>query len=248
MNNIEKENFIKQIRQTLSDNIDAKRLASTARFFKQGEAPKVYGVKTAEVRKIAKDFFKQVKEYPKETVFELCEELWKSEFREEQGVACVWSEAALKKYAPADFFVFERWLNKYVSDWAACDTLCTRTLGLFLMKFPEYLPKLKEWAKSSNRWVRRGAAVSLTLPAKKGLFLNEIFEIADILLLDKDDMVQKGYGWMLKEASEANKASQKEVFNYVVKHKSAMPRTSLRYAIEKMPADMKAEAMKIIKT
>ena len=57
---------------------------------------------------------------------------------------------------------------------------------------------------------------------------------------DKDDMVQKGYGWMLKAAS---KVYQEEVFDYVVQRKATMPRTSLRYAIEKMPAELKAIAM-----
>jgi 3-methyladenine DNA glycosylase AlkD len=89
--------------------------------------------------------------------------------------------------------------------------------------------------------MRRASAVTLIIPARKGKFLKEILQIADILLLDKDDLVQKGYGWMLKAASEAN---QKEIFNYVIKNKSIMPRTALRYAIEKMPAELKAEAMK----
>ena len=70
--------------------------------------------------------------------------------------------------------------------------------------------------------------------------MSEIFEIADILLEDLDDMVQKGYGWMLKVASQIH---QKQVFTYVMKHKSQMPRTALRYAIEKMPKDLKAKAM-----
>jgi 3-methyladenine DNA glycosylase AlkD len=73
------------------------------------------------------------------------------------------------------------------------------------------------------------------------MFLKDIFGIADILLLDKDDMVQKGYGWMLKAASEAY---QKEIFDYVVSKKTVMPRTALRYAIEKMPQELKAEAMR----
>jgi 3-methyladenine DNA glycosylase AlkD len=65
-------------------------------------------------------------------------------------------------------------------------------------------------------------------------------EIADILLLDKDDMVQKGYGWMLKVASnhEPNK-----VFEYVMRHKREMPRTALRYAIEKLSPDLRKQAM-----
>jgi 3-methyladenine DNA glycosylase AlkD len=60
------------------------------------------------------------------------------------------------------------------------------------------------------------------------------------LLTDKDDLVQKGYGWMLKAASQAH---QKEVFEYVVEKKNMMPRTALRYAIEKMPQDLKKTAM-----
>jgi 3-methyladenine DNA glycosylase AlkD len=54
-------------------------------------------------------------------------------------------------------------------------------------------------------------------------------------------MVQKGYGWLLKEASRKH---EKDVFDYVMRNKKAMPRTALRYAIELMPKDLKAEAMK----
>jgi 3-methyladenine DNA glycosylase AlkD len=60
------------------------------------------------------------------------------------------------------------------------------------------------------------------------------------MLSDKDDMVQKGYGWMLKAASQAH---QKEIFDYVMNNKALMPRTSLRYAIEKLPQELKAMAM-----
>jgi 3-methyladenine DNA glycosylase AlkD len=106
--------------------------------------------------------------------------------------------------------------------------------------YPEYLSGLKKWAKSPNRWLRRASAVSLIIPARRGEFLKDIFEIADVLLLDQDDLVQKGYGWMLKEASRKN---QKEVFDYIMKKKKTMPRTALRYAIEKMPKELKTEAM-----
>ena len=89
--------------------------------------------------------------------------------------------------------------------------------------------------------MRRAAAVSLIVPAKQGKFLKESIEIADLLLTDTDDMVQKGYGWLLKEASRKH---TDEVFAYVMKNKRVMPRTALRYAIELMPKDLKAEAMK----
>jgi 3-methyladenine DNA glycosylase AlkD len=85
------------------------------------------------------------------------------------------------------------------------------------------------------------SAVSLIVPAKHGRFLKESIEIADLLLTDTDDMVQKGYGWLLKEASRKH---TEEVFAYVMKNKRRMPRTALRYAIELMPKELKAEAMK----
>jgi 3-methyladenine DNA glycosylase AlkD len=60
--------------------------------------------------------------------------------------------------------------------------------------YPEFLEDLKKWAKLDNRWVKRASSVTLIIPAKHGKFLQDIFEIADILLLDNDDLVQKGYG------------------------------------------------------
>jgi len=114
-------------------------------------------------------------------------------------------------------------------------------MGDFVDKFPDTIEELKRWTQSENRWMRRAAAVSLIVPAKHGKFLNESMEIASLLLTDTDDMVQKGYGWLLKEASRKH---TDEIFQYVMKNKRQMPRTALRYAIEKMGADLKAEAMK----
>ena len=88
--------------------------------------------------------------------------------------------------------------------------------------------------------MRRASAVSLIVPARRGKFLSDILEIADLLLTDGDDLVQKGYGWMLKAASQVH---QFEIFSYVMTKKQVMPRTALRYAIEKMPADLKVQAM-----
>jgi len=88
--------------------------------------------------------------------------------------------------------------------------------------------------------MKRASSVSLIIPARKGLFLKEIFQIAENLISDKDDMVQKGYGWMLKAASQAH---QKEVIDYVMTKKTTMPRTAFRYAIEKMPPELRTKAM-----
>lgn len=231
--------IIKALREELRMNSDETIKKSTERFFK--EDVKSYGIKSAVVKKISRDYFKQVKDNSKVELFGLCEELWHSGYIEESFVACDWSYNIHKKYERDDFRIFEKWVNEYLGNWASCDTLCNHSVGAFIEMYPEYINELKKWAKSKNRWVRRASAVSLIVPAKKGEFLKDVFEISDILLSDEDDLVRKGYGWMLKVASQAH---LKEVFDYVMSKKTVMPRTSLRYAIEKMPENMKAEAMK----
>ncbi|MBI4976310.1 MAG: DNA alkylation repair protein [Spirochaetes bacterium] len=229
---------ISDIQNSLRHAADAKTKESGTRYFK--EAVKLYGVKTATVSIIGKKHFETVKEQTKAEIFDLCERLWQTGYMENAFIACQWAHNMRSSYSPDDITTFERWLQRYVSNWAACDTLCNHTIGEFLERFPEYLRRLRRWAISNNRWLRRAAAVSLIVPARHGKFLPDIFAIADILLTDKDDLVQKGYGWMLKAASVPHR---KEVHHYVMDHKARMPRTALRYAIEKMPAAMKKKAM-----
>lgn len=233
------ENIIEQIRNELAKNIDEKTAISGKNFFK--EKIELYGVKVPVVHKISKEYYKKLESVSKQQIFDLCETLWKSGYIEESFIACDWSYFVHKRYEPGDFEIFRMWINEYVNNWASCDTLCNHTVGEFIEMYPSYIERLKEFAKSNNRWVRRASSVSLIIPARKGLFLEDIKEIADILLLDRDDLVQKGYGWMLKAASESN---MKDIFDYVMKNKKNMPRTALRYAIEKMPKELKSEAMK----
>lgn len=230
--------IIEDLRSELIQNSDEKTRLSGERFFK--ESVKLYGVKSATVIKIAKEHFKKVQDMGKSNILSFCDEFWRSGIMEESFVACNWSYYIHKQYEPHDFKIFEQWVKNYLSNWASCDTLSNHTLGTIVEMYPNLLSELKKWAKTENRWVKRASAVSLIIPARKGLFLEVIFEIADILHSDKDDMVQKGYGWMLKAASQSH---QKEVFEYVIGRKATMPRTSLRYAIEKMPKELKAIAM-----
>jgi 3-methyladenine DNA glycosylase AlkD len=177
---------------------------------------------------------------PKEEIFQLCEKLLNTGYVEERTVAFDWAFRLKKNYAESDFRILESWLKKYVQSWGACDDLCTHALGAFIFQFPKSVSKVKEWAKSTNRWARRASAVTLIYSIRRGKHLEHVFEIADSLLMDKDVMVQKGYGWMLKEAT---KHYPQEIFKYVMAHRKEMPRTSLRYAIEKLSPTLKKKAM-----
>ena len=230
--------IIENIRKDLIRNADENIKKSGEKFFKEDVL--MYGLKSEMTTSIGKEHFKELAEKSKVAVFGYCHELWASGYMEESFIACNWSYNVRKEFKPEDFKVFETWIYNHVKNWASCDTFCNHTVGVFIEMYPSFLQELKVWAKSENKWMRRASAVSLIVPARHGKFLKEIFELAEIMLMDKEDMVQKGYGWMLKSASQAY---QKEVFDYVMKRKDVMPRTSLRYAIEKMPTDLRTRAM-----
>ena len=230
---------INQIREELRSIADPEIRKSAKRYFR--EEIQCYGTKTATVVAIAKKYWKEVKSRPKQEIFALCEELYRSGMMEESFIVSEWARRLSGKYDREDLAVFRRWIDTYITNWASCDGFCNHTMGDFIEQYPDSIEELKRWTQSENRWMRRAAAVSLIAPAKHGKYLNESIEIARLLLTDNDDMVQKGYGWLLKEASRKH---TDEVFAFVMENKRNMPRTALRYAIEKMPKELKAEAMK----
>ena len=177
---------------------------------------------------------------PKNDIFDLCEQLLNSGVWDERTIAFEWAFRARKHYQSADFARFEGWLKDYVDGWGSCDDFCTHAFGDLIFKFPEHTPTVKSWTKSKNRWLRRAAAVVMIYGIRRERGFQESFEIADLLLMDADDLVQKGYGWMLKEIS--NKDPQ-PVYEFVMARKDHMPRTALRYAIEKLSSDLRQQAM-----
>jgi len=234
--------IVQEIRNELEQHSDAKEKRKRIHWEKQyQERPKLYGIASLTVRKISSEFFRRVKGRTKEEILQLCNDLLESGYSEERTIAFDWAFRLRRLYDTCDFQLLERWLTEYVHSWGSCDDLCTHALGAFIFKFPEFIHESRKWARSQNRWIRRASAVSLVYSIRRRRHLEAIFETADALLTDHDVMVQKGYGWMLKEAS---KYYPREVFNYVMKNKKEMTRTALRYAIEKLSPESKGKAMK----
>lgn len=228
-----------EIRRELKEHTDQEYYAAAKKYVKEGIV--LLGVRTPIVRKVSAKYFSGVRGKTKQEIFTLCESLLKSGYSEERTIAFDWAFRLRKRYTPADFHIFESWLRNYVDNWGACDDFCTHALGAFALRFPQFLRKVKNWAKSGNRWLRRASAVTMIYSIRRKRYLEIVFEIADMLLLDPDYLVQKGYGWMLKETS--NKYPE-EVFDYVLRRRQAMPRTALRYAIENLSPELRMEAMK----
>jgi 3-methyladenine DNA glycosylase AlkD len=234
--------LIQEITEELKQHADSEVKRKSISYEKlYQEEPKLHGTPSSTVREISAKHFLRVKRKTEKEILQLCEELLNAGYTEERTVAFDWAFRVKRQYEESDFHIFESWLKKHVHNWGACDDLCTHGFGAFIFQFPEFISNVKAWTQSTNRWIKRACAVVMIYSVRRQKHLKEILEIADILLMDSDVMVQKGYGWMLKEASNRY---PKEVFDYVMKHRKEMPRTSLRYAIEKLPPELKREAMK----
>ncbi|MDH4157760.1 MAG: DNA alkylation repair protein [candidate division Zixibacteria bacterium] len=230
--------IIDKLKQEMARQDKPENRHNYQRFHKE-KLKEPWGLKTQVLRKISNDCFKDVRHMPKDEILDIGDRLLASDMRYGRFLAFEWALKVKKDFTKQDFARFEIWLKKYVNNWGACDHFCGIT-GHLVAEHHELTAKTKNWTRSKNRWLRRAAAVSLIEPVRRKMLLDEVFRTADILLTDEDDMVQKGYGWMLKEASNV---FQKEVFAYVMKNKACMPRTALRYAIEKMPPAMRKRAM-----
>jgi 3-methyladenine DNA glycosylase AlkD len=224
---------IQQVRTALDD---ASRIENGLK----GDPGGTRSLTTPVVRAISRQYYKQVRSLDKDQVFHLCESLLESRLWTERTIAFDWAFRCRKHFEDADFQRFERWLQRYVDGWGSCDDLCVHAFGAFIHMYPARIAEIAAWTGSENRWLRRAAAVVLIYSIRRQENFDAAFGIADHLLHDEDDLVQKGYGWMLKEVSNHAPLS---VFDYVMARKATMPRTALRYAIEKLAPALREKAM-----
>jgi 3-methyladenine DNA glycosylase AlkD len=131
------------------------------------------------------------------------DQLFRRGFEEEKNFAIFLLEQSPAKLSDAEFRLFESWLER-VQNWADHDGLTIYLIGPMILAKTQRAKRVREWSKSRNVWHRRAAAVSLIRGIRRGLFWEEARQVTQTLLSDQDLMVQKGLGWMLREAAKAN--------------------------------------------
>jgi 3-methyladenine DNA glycosylase AlkD len=197
-------------------------------------------IRTNILRAISNQTYREIRKMTAAEILDICESLLSSGGRYMRFFAFDWAQKLAGRYAKSDFVRFERWLKVHVDNWSSCDHLCCGALGEVLAQYHDLVPRTRKWSKSTNRWLRRASAVCLILPLRKTMDIDIALKRADLLLADTDDLVQKGCGWMLKEGT---KRFPKEVLAYVLTNRKKMSRTTLRYAIEKLPPAQRRAAM-----
>ncbi len=228
----------RDIRKALKDGASAEHAAGVQWFFK--EAVRSYGWYTADLRRLAARLRREiVAEGGLELLVKIADQLFAGEYLEERGVAIVLLQKDAAKFGNAEFRRFETWLARIVS-WADHDGLACFLIGPMIAAKPARVAHVFRWAKSRDRWHRRAAAVSLIPGARLHLFFEEIKQLTELLLADRDDMVQKGLGWLLRETA---KADPEKTVPFLMTIRSRAPRLVLRTACETLPAKAREQVL-----
>lgn len=119
--------------------------------------------------------------------------------------------------------------SRYVNNWDLVDTSADSIVGGYLFHYEKNISLLRKLMRSKDLWQRRIAVLSTFYFIKQNKF-DEIFEIAEALLADQEDLMHKATGWMLREAGKRDEVLLKK---FLREHIAKMPRTTLRYAIER---------------
>ncbi len=219
------------IRTGLRVRAEAEFKKGVENFFR--EPVDAYGVRAPQVKAVAREAWREVRTWPEPALEKLATELWKSGKLEEAGIAILIYRRRAKLCGAREFRLFERWIDRYVHNWANCDGVASWLLAASIGNEPGLIAELDNWVRSPNRWKRRAAMVALLQEAKQGRNSAAIFRIAGALLEDPDDMVQKGVGWVLKETYPKKPA---EAMRFLLPRAARTPRLILRLAAEKMTA------------
>ena len=219
--------MLSQLKKELQNLANPKQAKILQRFFKTGkgeygEGDIFLGVKVPIQRKIAKKYFGL--SLPK------IKELLKSEVHDHRSVALF---ILTDKYKKSDeenkgnIFNFYLKNTKNINNWDLVDLSAPNIVGDFLLDKKKNV--LYELVQSENLWERRIAIVSTFTFIKKEEF-EDALAISEILLNDKHDLIHKAVGWMLREVGKRN---QEILEVFLKQHYKNMPRTMLRYAIER---------------
>lgn len=212
---------------------DPVRAEGARRYFK--EEFQCFGLTAPELRSVAAEIFATVRPvWTVDEAIELCDLLLPNPYHEAKVAAILILERYRRQFPERLFFKIRSWLEQnFLNTWATVDALCPGCVGRLLEEFPDLRSKIKAWARSPNRWVRRASIVSLLRLAKSQANQDVIYEMAKSHLGDRDDLIQKANGWLLREAG---KKDHRRLEKFLLENGPKIPRTTLRYAIERFEA------------
>ncbi len=232
--------LIEQIKKALADASSDDKAQFLQGFFKTGsgqygEGDRFIGVKVPEQRKVARHFYQSAS--PDDI-----QALLQSPVHEHRLTALLILTLQFEKARneAVQKNIVEVYLHNlpYVNNWDLVDTSAPYILGAYLYDKPKDL--LYTFAKSGHLWKQRIAIISTFYFIKKGDY-KDALAFAKILLSHPHDLIHKATGWMLREVGNRDKDVE---IDFLVRHYHTMPRTMLRYAIEKLDETTRQQFLK----
>ena len=220
----------KQIMNKLRELGDRDIVTHSQRFFKTGkgeygEGDRFLGIRVPTIRKCVREY--------RAISLEDTLKLLKSSFHEARLLALL---ILVAKYSSANMStekeaIYRSYLShtKFINNWDLVDCSAEHIVGTHL--FSKDRKPIYRLVRSRNLWERRIGVMSTFHFIKREDF-SETLAIAELLLYDKEDLIHKAVGWMLREVGKRNRNVEER---FLAKHYKEMPRTMLRYAIEKLP-------------
>ena len=231
--------MLDEIRERLRGVATAERAAGAQRFFKTGpgeygEGDRFLGVTVPDLRRVTREF----EDLPLREV----RKLLTSEWHEERALALL---ILVRQYERGDQqardAIYDAYLRstRHVNNWDLVDCSAAPIVGAQLSS--KSRAPLRQLAKSSSLWERRIAIIATFHFIRRGEF-DETLRIAEMLLTDRHDLIHKAVGWMLREVGSRDRAALE---GFLDRHAATMPRTMLRYAIEKFPLPLRKRYMQM---
>jgi 3-methyladenine DNA glycosylase AlkD len=204
-------------------------------FFKPWERVYAYGIATPQLRAILRQLYRVVRrDWRLGAARTFAERMLRDRSIEGRTLGIELLGRFERAFEPALLAHARRWLAAGLCDnWALTDDLSIRVLAPLLRRYPQLVRAVASWARARSLWVRRAAAVSLVPLARQGAALNAAYETATRLFLAPEDLIHKATGWLLREAGARDRARLEA---FLIAQGPRVPRTALRYAIERFPA------------
>lgn len=226
------------IRAELKKLTNKEKAQTLQGFFKTGpgeygEGDVFIGVKVPELRKLVKDY--------SDITLRDCGELLSSKIHEERLLALL---MLIKKYGTGDdemktkIYQFYMGKTQFINNWDLVDLSAPHIVGTYLIQRSK--KDLYSLVKSKNLWERRIAVIATFYFIKDNQF-SDTLALSEKLLEDKEDLMQKAVGWMIREVGKRDLKTEEA---FLKLHYNKMPRTMLRYAIEKFPEDKRQKYLK----
>ena len=220
-----------------------KRAAEIDKKYHKYDGHRSLGIKSRVLDKLLKQYKTEVKNLSCKEAFALAQMLYKDKIEDTILAGNFVLQNKIDCIGKSELSFLDKALDNFCS-WSTIDDFCIDVLQSVLLKYPnDTLRFLKKWNGSKNMWKRRASVVAFVRKVgESGKFTNEALASCENLIFDKEDLVQKGVGWCLKDVMRGDK---KKVFEYVKKlRKRSVPATITLYAIRDLKGSERVEILR----